>query len=533
MRFFLLALLLGASISVAAKPSSKNYLIKFKKSVSIRRIGNILKISGNKKRRKRLHEKLRIYRLNKATTFFIGRLLKRYGKFISYIEEDYKVHAIGSVSDPMYADQVGMHRMGVEKAWEMTRGSYDVLVGVSDTGTSPKHPDLAQQMWRNPGEIAGNGIDDDGNGYIDDIFGYDFNARDSDPSDQNSHGTHVSGIIGAVGNNKIGISGVAQKVSIMAVQFLDKKGSGRNSDGIETIIYAADNGARILNCSWGGGGASKALKDALDYAAKKNMLVLAAAGNDGQNNDTTPSFPANYDSSTLLSVAASEDDGLLASFSNYGQTKVDFAAPGYKILSTVLDGRYQRYSGTSMATPMASGVAALMLSYRPKMSAIELKNALLNAVVQKENYRYILSTGGELSASLALKQLSMGFQLMPQVLTLALGSKHQFSAFDAQGPVDFSVSDSSLASINKNGVLSVKDKEGEVIVLAKDSTGVEVQAQVSLVRVQTSDGGGCVSTAQAGEISQNREKSSPLTWASYLLLLFPYLVLRRGIQKLT
>lgn len=221
------------------------------------------------------------------------------------------------------------------EAWDTETGSSNVVVAVVDTGIAHDHPDLAPNMWVNPGETPSNGIDDDGNGRIDDIRGWDFVANDNDPFDLNLHGTHVAGTIGAQGNNTIGVAGVNWDVSLMALRVLDNAGSGTNAAIAAAFNYAGDNGADIVNASLGGPGFSQTMRDAI--AGAPNTLFVVAAGNEGNNNDSgfTPNFPCNYSTANNICVAATNSNDALAGFSNRGATSVDLAAPGRSIFSTM------------------------------------------------------------------------------------------------------------------------------------------------------------------------------------------------------
>lgn len=264
--------------------------------------------------------------------------------------------------------------IGASQAWQYGTSS-TVVVGVLDTGVDYNHPDLAANIWRNGNEIPGNGIDDDGNGYVDDIRGWDFANNDADPMDDNGHGTHVAGTIGAVGNNGIGVSGVAWSVRLMPLKFMDADGSGSLSDAIGGINYARNMGAKIINASWGGGGFSNALQQAITQFQNVGGIFVAASGNESSNNVTTPAFPANY--SGVISVGASTRTDTLASFSNFG-TNVDVVAPGASIFSTLPNNRYGSLSGTSMAAPHVAGALALLWGQNATASASTVTNALLN-----------------------------------------------------------------------------------------------------------------------------------------------------------
>ena len=263
------------------------------------------------------------------------------------------------------------------EAWEKTTGDKNVIVAVIDTGIDYTHQDITQNMWMNPNEIADNKLDDDGNGFIDDIYGWNFSEKNNDPKDDNGHGTHVSGTIAAVGNNSIGVIGVAPGVRLMAVKFLNSFGSGELADAVSAIDYAVQMGARVLNNSWGGGGFSQTMADAIAAANNKNVVFAAAAGNDSENNDTSKHYPSSYDISNVISVAATNNKDQLAKFSNFGVKTVHVAAPGDNILSSVLKNEYQSYSGTSMATPHVSGVCALLLSLEPDLTPEEVRTRLV------------------------------------------------------------------------------------------------------------------------------------------------------------
>jgi len=238
------------------------------------------------------------------------------------------------------------------EAWDLLTGSKDVLVGIIDTGIDRNHEDLSENMWTNPNEIAGNGVDDDQNGYIDDIHGWDFYNNDNNPHDDNSHGTHCAGTIGAVGNNGKGVVGVSWKVSMVGLKFLGGSGGGYLSDGIKSIAYATKIGVDLTSNSWGGGGYSSSMKTAIDEAAAAGIGFVAAAGNHAGDNDAYPSYPASYESENVISVGAHDHFAKSAYFSCYGKTSVDLFAPGVNILSTIPGNGYASYSGTSMAHPM-------------------------------------------------------------------------------------------------------------------------------------------------------------------------------------
>jgi len=284
-------------------------------------------------------------------------------------------------------------------AWGLSTGSDQVVVAVVDTGVLFTHSDLSANIWTNPGEVPNNGIDDDQNGYIDDVQGWNFITNASNPLDDNGHGTHVSGTIGAVGNNGIGVTGVSWQVKIMPLKVFNAVGSGNTSDTVSAILYANANGASVISNSWNGPSPSAALQSAIDASP---AVVVCAAGNLDQypqlNNDIVPQYPASYPSANIISVAANNETDQLASFSHYGPVSVDLAAPGTNIYSTYNDGNYAYLSGTSMATPHVSGVAALVKSVNPSLTAIQIKNAIISTVDVKSSLSGKVNTSGRLNA---------------------------------------------------------------------------------------------------------------------------------------
>lgn len=310
--------------------------------------------------------------------------------FVEYAEPDFFRYAKTTFpNDPRLSDLWGLHNTGqnsgtpdadidAPEAWDITTGSADVVVAVIDSGVDYNHDDLRANMWRNPNEIPGNGIDDDSNGYIDDYHGIDAIENSGDPMDDDGHGTHVSGSIAAVGNNGTGVTGVSWNSKIMALRFLSRNGGGAISDEIECIQYAVNFGVKIASCSYGEYDFSRAEKNAIDAARNLGVLFMFAVGNDGENNDIKPHYPSAYDSENIIAVGASDRNDRLVSWSDYGLTTVDVAAPGHDILSTVPDNGYERESGTSMATSYVAGLAALLKSYNPNLIWLDIKNRILN-----------------------------------------------------------------------------------------------------------------------------------------------------------
>ncbi len=325
------------------------------------------------------------------------RRLQRHPR-VAYAEPNYIVHADVVPDDPRYGSLWALRNIDAEPAWDISTGSRQILVGVIDTGIDYLHPDLAANIWANPGEIAANGIDDDGNGFIDDVHGWDFVNDDGDPMDDHGHGTHVAGTIGAVGNNGVGVAGVNWEVSLAALKFIDAGGYGATSDAIAAVEYATLIGARITNNSWGGVAFSRALLDAIYAAGAAGGLFVASAGNDGSNNDLYPHYPSSYDAANIISVAATDYKDAKAGFSNYGATTVDLGAPGVNILSTIPNRLYGSWDGTSMAAPHVSGVAALALSVVPDLPVGALKSLILEQAEPIPSMAGITVTGGRLNA---------------------------------------------------------------------------------------------------------------------------------------
>ncbi len=307
---------------------------------------------------------------------------------VAYADPNYIRRVRSTPNDPNYATQWHLNNLGLlggkidadidaPEAWDIASDASSVIVAVIDTGVEYYHSDLSANIWTNPGETAGNSKDDDNNGYKDDVHGWNFVDNDAIPDDYNGHGTHVAGIIGAVGNNSVGVCGVCWKVKIMPVRVGDADGNITVDAELSGIAYAVANGASILNLSLGADEYIASEKDSLTAAAAKGALIVCAAGNDGRNTDTHPEYPACYTIDAIISVANSNRQDLLDSSSNYGAASVDLAAPGTVIYSTYMGGSYSTLTGTSMATPMVVGACALLKAAQPSLTAAQLKAQVL------------------------------------------------------------------------------------------------------------------------------------------------------------
>ncbi len=299
------------------------------------------------------------------------------------------------VADPDLAKAWGLEKIGAQQAWTTYKGNKDFIVADIDTGIDYNHEDLAFNVWRNPNPTQN------------DVVGFDFIHNDGLPFDDNEHGTHTAGTIGAVGGNGKAISGVTQRVSIMSLKFLSGEGSGTTTDAIRSIDYAIEHGAKVLSNSWGGQGDddNKALYSAIERAKVKDVLFVAAAGNDGADNDNAShaSYPAAFDNDNLLSVAATDQNDRMAFFSNYGKKTTHVAAPGVNVYSTTPGNKYASLSGTSMAAPHVSGAAALIWSKNPTWNYKKVKEVLMQTVDQLPSLKGKVATEGRINVSKALQ----------------------------------------------------------------------------------------------------------------------------------
>lgn len=412
-------------------------------------------------------------------------------------------------TDPDWlARQRAYERLNLTGAWAMIFPFFplrEVTVAVIDSGVDTVHPDLTDRLWTNVNEIPDNGKDDDKNGLVDDIHGWNYESPAAGLRDDNGHGTHVAGIIAAAHGNGLGIAGVAPNARIMGLRFMDKSGNGSTLRAIQAMKYAAQNGAEVINASWGSDGNSSAMAKAIQTAADAGVLFIAAAGNDGRDADRRPMSPASEPGANHLSVASSDGEGSLSGFSNFGRTSVDLAAPGSDIYSTIPEGRWGTKSGTSMATPMVAGVAAMvrgLLPFSPgrarSLAAThQLRNLLLAAVNVRSSYTERVATSGDLSAARAV-MLAMRVspqpndQLWPRALTLAVGDTLPLTYGGSSVNVAWGVSDSTFGQISPTGVLTTL-AEGSVYVTTLDAQGVKLEAGPFRVVAKPTpvSGGGC------------------------------------------
>ncbi len=384
-------------------------------------------------------------KLNKGETVEAALERYRHNPAVEYVEPNYIYQLAAIPNDTQFTSLWGLRNTGqtvnetggiadididAPEAWDITTGSSNVIIGVIDSGIAYDHSDLAANMWRNPGEIPNDGVDNDGNGLVDDVFGYDFRSGDSDPMDPLGHGTHVAGTIGAVGNNNSGVTGVMHKVRLMALKASDENGNLTVAAIASAIEYAIKKGARVINASFTGS-CSQTVYNALRDANAAGIIVLAAAGNAGEDNDSIRQFPSGYSVETtgceaalpalpalpnVISVAAIDQTGEIA-FSNFGRTSVQIAAPGVNINSTNpgtpnAPNDYQFSSGTSVATPHVTGVVGLLLSINPNLTVAQIRNAILNTGEASPLLNDKVSSGRRLNAFNALNSIAPTFTVM-------------------------------------------------------------------------------------------------------------------------
>ncbi len=355
-----------------------------------------------------------------------------------HVEPDYLLSVLKDPNDPAYFDRttwwfnnVGQNGgvtdadIDAREAWDIQDSASDVIIAVIDTGARLTHEDLKDNFWNNPGEIPGNQLDDDQNGYIDDFHGINAINNDGNPVDDHGHGTHLAGIIAAKGNNAKGTVGVIWKGQIMPLKFMASNGSGSVSDAIQCIDYAINKSAQIINASWGNVGQSFFLERAIRRTRDNGIVFVTAAGNSSQDIEETPNFPASYTFSNIISVCATTERDTLVSFSNYGNLSVDLGAPGASIYSTYFrnDADYHEISGSSMAAALVSGSVAALIQKYPDAGYEKWIEAILQSVDSLPALEEKTVSGGRLNLNGALRFLQTNEDLVPAHLQWLEGNR--------------------------------------------------------------------------------------------------------------
>lgn len=410
---------------------------------------------------------------NETVKIMLNRFKNNPG--IQYIEPNYKRRVMAMTpNDSLFSSQWALQQIQAPDAWQTSQGSKNIVLAIADTGIDLNHQDLAGNLWANPGEICGNGNDDDGNGYEDDCHGINIITGSGIPMDDEGHGTHVAGIAGALGNNGVGVSGVNWRVSTMALKFSGADGSGSVADEIKAIEYAVHKGAKVFNMSYGSYDFSESEKQAIQNAG--NVLFVAAACNESVNNDVSPCYPASLDFPNIISVAATDQADNLAFFSNYGKNSVSVGAPGVSIKSTYLGNTYKSFSGTSMATPFVSGLAALILSKYPSLSPSQLKDRILRTADRIPSLQDKILSGGRINAYRAL--------------TETISGPHIYAVSPSKGSVGSEVTISgSNFKTSKGTVVFGGNTNAAIVSWSDDRLVVRVpDAATGLVYVVTSEG---------------------------------------------
>jgi len=350
-----------------------------------------------------------IYLVKVSGTESVGSAIKRLKSDpnIEHAEPNYIRHVMGiTPNDPLFSSQWALQKIKGPDAWQLEQGEKTVVIANADSGIDLNHSDLRDNLWLNPNEICNNGIDDDGDGYVDDCYGINTITGTGNPMDDKGHGTHTSGIAGATGNNSKGVTGVNWHVSLMSLKFIDTDGSGTLADELEAIEYAKKKGAKIFNMSFGGYDYSDLEKKAISDA--NTILFVAAACNDNRNNDIYPCYPASYDLPNLISVAATDQNDNLAPFSNYGKNSVSVAAPGVNINSTFLGNKYKILDGTSTSTPFVTGLSALILAKNHGLTPALIKDRILRTADLVPALQNKTQTGARINAYRSLSETIAG-----------------------------------------------------------------------------------------------------------------------------
>lgn len=409
----------------------------------------------------------------------LSRLMHAPG--VQYVVQNFKLNMLGTPDDPRFSEQWALTKIRAQEAWDINLGSRAVTVAVIDTGIDYTHPDLAANIYTNPGEIADNGIDDDGNGLIDDVHGWDFLDNDKDPMDATSsqnpgHGTHCAGIIGAVGNNGMGTSGINQQVSIMPLRFIGPTGQGDLMAAIKAIDYAIAIKADVISASWGAAVAAtqaQPLIEAIGRADSAGLVFVAAAANDGKNNDDVSMYPANAPYNAVIAVAASDNNDGKPTWSNYGKGKVALASPGLDILSTLPANTYGNLSGTSMATPLVAGLVAMIKAQGRSLGKPEFFGAAVESILQATGTQVAIETACmcRVDAMAALTAVTQNkLVVIPTAATYDVNATGNLSAIGGSGGYHYTSNDPAIFEVNATGAFTAKAL-GETTVRVTDQNG--------------------------------------------------------------
>lgn len=394
---------------------------------------------------------------------------------VEYVVESFKLHAVKSNINPVaLREQWAIKKVNAEAAWNLAgnKGSNSVIVAVIDTGVDYTHESLAPNM----------------------VKGYDFKANDSDPMDETSsnnpgHGTHCAGIVGATGAVENGITGLSAAVSIMPLRFLGADGSGDLMAGIKAVDFAIENGAKIISASWGakvGAAQAQPLIDAVKRASDAGVIFISAAGNDGSSNDRVSFYPANAKFENTITVAASDEADAKPSWSNFGTAVVDMSSPGDQIMSTIPGNKYMNLRGTSMATPLVSGLVALLASQNPNITGAQVRS-----LIQTTGAKVSIETACNcrIDAGAAMTTLkNEALVVVPAAATIAPNATLAFSGFMGKAPYTFSSSTPAVATIDADGTLTAKTV-GQTVVSVTDSLGA-VAKSLAINVVEDNGGGG-------------------------------------------
>ncbi len=456
--------------------SAKEYIVKLKSDIAKCDLDNFNASSNLPFKVKDVEEDLRMIKVDAAKFLSdvdaVSELTNQFDA--EYVVENVLLHAFANPNDPKRSQQWALDVIKANDAWDISWGSHEIVVAVIDTGIDLSHEDLQANKWVNSKEVAGNGVDDDNNGYVDDINGWDFKDNDKTPNDETGaqnpgHGTHCAGIIGAACNNSVGVCGISPTVSLMALRFLGSDGSGDLFASVKAIEYAAKNGAHVISASWGATipqSGAQPIIDAIKAAEEKGVIFVAAAGNDGKSNDKAGVFPANAQTPNMISVAASNSSDQKPAWSNYGR-KVDIASPGENILSTI-PGSYKELSGTSMATPLVSGLIALM-----KSVDVSISGAVARSILQTTGKPVSIETSSNrrISAPDALNAVkNKQLTVVPAAHTIDANGQFDFSAWGGSGSYKFKSLNPDIATITEAGHLTAVG-QGDVTIEVTDASG--------------------------------------------------------------